>query len=234
MMKPLLEADTVERIYGTGDNTFTALNGVSLHIDEGESVAIAGESGSGKSTLLHILAALDQPTAGDVRYQDSSLGDMTARERDMLRNREFGFVFQQFYLDERSSIFDNVSLPMMINGVSRAERRKRVEEVLKRLGMGGRIDDRAGQLSGGQRQRVALARALVNRPRVIFADEPTGALDVENGEAVTRLLFELNTEAVTLVLVTHNHELAQRCDRQITIVDGELATPATRNQRMTR
>ncbi len=221
----------MERIYGTGENSFAALKGVSLRIHAGESVAIVGESGSGKSTLLHILAALDHSTSGEVRYRDSAFGSMAAGDLDMLRNREFGFVFQQFYLDERASLVENVTLPMMINGTPRTERRERAQEVLNNLGMGKRIHDSAGQLSGGQRQRVALARALVNRPQVLFADEPTGALDVENGEAVTQLLFKLNSDGITLVLVTHNHELAQRCDHQLTIVDGELVTP---EQRMNR
>ncbi|MBP2437260.1 ABC transporter ATP-binding protein [Microbacterium amylolyticum] len=219
----LLEAHDVRRVFGSGQTRFEALQGVTVQIAEGDSLAIAGESGSGKSTLLHILGALDRPDAGEVRYDGAALSEMSTSQTDALRNREFGFVFQQFYLDERATVLENVALPMTIAGVPRTQRRERVHEALKRLGMQERIDERAGRLSGGQRQRIAIARALAGRPRVLFADEPTGALDTENGEAVTKFLFELNEQdGITLILVTHSRDLADRCARRITISDGQL------------
>lgn len=228
MTHHLIEALDLTRAFGAGETRFEALRGVSVQIAEGDSLAIAGESGSGKSTLLHILGALDRPDAGEVRYDGATLTGMSTRETDALRNAQFGFVFQQFYLDERATVLENVALPMTIAGVPRAERRERVREVLVRLSLDKRIDERAGRLSGGQRQRVAIARALAGRPRVLFADEPTGALDTENGEAVAKFLFELNEQdGITLVLVTHSRDLADRCARQITIRDGQLVHTRT-------
>lgn len=221
MTVPQFEARELEKTYGSGDNRFRALRGVSLQADEGESLAIVGQSGSGKSTLLHLLGALDRPDGGSLLYRGEPVEKMKTRDQDRMRNREFGFVFQQFHLEERASVLENVALPMMIAKVPAPQRRERAVEALDRLGLADRVDDTAAALSGGQRQRVAIARALASRPRVIFADEPTGALDVTNGAAVADLLFELNRDdGITLVLITHSTDLAQRCARQVTIVDG--------------
>lgn len=225
MTGPLFEARGLEKTYGSGANRFRALKGVSLEADEGESLAIVGQSGSGKSTLLHLLGALDRPDGGSLLYRGQAVEKMRTRDQDRMRNREFGFVFQQFHLEERASVLENVALPMMIARLPAHQRRRRAVEALDRLGLADRADDSAAALSGGQRQRVAIARALANRPRVIFADEPTGALDMTNGAAVADLLFELNRdEGITLVLITHSTDLAQRCARRVTIVDGLIAT----------
>jgi len=219
----LLEAVDLRRTFGTGQAAFEAVKGVSLRIEEADTVAIVGPSGSGKSTLMHMLAALDSPSGGDVRYRGRSLADASERQVDGVRNSEFGFVFQHFHLDEGASVLENVATPLMIAGGPPQERRPRVVQALERLGLADRVDERAGALSGGQKQRVALARAIVNRPRVLFADEPTGALDQATGDSVTQLLFDLNeTEGITLVIVTHSSELAERCSRQLRIVDGRL------------
>ena len=219
----LLEAVDLRRTFGTGQAAFEAVKGVSLRIDEADTVAIVGPSGSGKSTLMHMLAALDSPSGGDVRYRGRSLADASERQVDGVRTSEFGFVFQHFHLDESASVLENVATPLMIAGGPPQERRPRVVQALERLGLADRVDERAGALSGGQKQRVALARAIVNRPRVLFADEPTGALDQATGDSVTQLLFDLNeTEGITLVIVTHSSELAERCSRQLRIVDGRL------------
>lgn len=223
MQHPLIETIDVERSYGTGDSRFRALGPVTLQVREGESLAVIGHSGSGKSTLLHLLAALDRPTVGLVRFRGEDVHGMSAGAADRLRNRGFGFVFQQFHLDGRATVAQNVALPLVIAGVAPGRRRQVVREVLARLGLAGRERSRVGELSGGQCQRVAIARAVVNRPSVIFADEPTGALDSENGAAVSDLLFELNRrEGITLVMVTHSQELADRCGRSVSISDGRL------------
>jgi putative ABC transport system ATP-binding protein len=224
MSPALMTARDLDKVYGTGENAFHALSGVSLEVREGESLAIVGQSGSGKSTLLHLLGLLDTADGGELLVHGDPVSGMGVREADRLRNRSFGFVFQQFHLDETATVLENVALPLMISGVTVAERRPRALEVLDRLGLAGRSGERAGNLSGGQRQRVAIARALVNRPRILFADEPTGALDVENSTSVADLLFELNREdGIALVIVTHSPELARRCDRSLRIVDGRIA-----------
>lgn len=223
MATTLMRTNNLHKVYGAGENAFYALKGVSMEVHQGESLAIIGQSGSGKSTLLQLLGLLDTPSSGDLTIDGNSVRGMTTKDIDALRNESFGFVFQQFHLDESATLFENVSLPMMIAGTSRSQYRPRVEDVLQRLGMEQRMFDPVGQLSGGQRQRVAIARALINRPRILFADEPTGALDVENSRSVSDLLFELNSmDGITLVIVTHSTELTSRCDRQLRIVDGQL------------
>lgn len=223
MSSPILQASDLQKVYGAGESRFHALRGVSLDIAEAETLAIVGPSGSGKSTLMHVLAALDKPDGGAVRFQGQDLGGLRQGELDALRNQEFGFVFQQFHLDEGASVLENVAMPLMVSRVPRRDRRGMVLAALERLGLSDRIDDRAGNLSGGQRQRVAIARAIVNRPRVLFADEPTGALDRENGDKVARLLFDLHEQdGLTLVMVTHSGDLAERCGRQVSILDGRL------------
>ena len=227
MTPHVLSAQDLTKSYGQGENRFDALKGVSLTVEAGDSLAIVGKSGSGKSTLMHLLALLDTPDGGisSVKGQDArSLGK---KELNELRNRDFGFVFQQFFLTPNSSVLDNVVLPLMIAGVKPAERRKRGMEALERLEMADKARNKATDLSGGQKQRVVIARALVNNPSVIFADEPTGNLDTATGAVVEDILFDLNREqGITLIAVTHDTDLAARCGRQLYIRDGREVSAA--------
>jgi putative ABC transport system ATP-binding protein len=218
-----LRANGVTRTYGKGDTAFTALHGVDVEIEQGRSLAIVGRSGSGKSTLMHLLALLDRPTAGDVEVSGRSASSLGADELNLIRNRAFGFVFQQFFLTAGQTVHENVSLPLVIAGVPAKERRERTTAVLEELGLADKAGNRANELSGGQKQRVVIARALVNEPSVIFADEPTGNLDTATGSQVEDILFGLQRDrGLTLVVVTHDPGLAARCDSSITIADGRI------------
>jgi len=222
----LLDAYDLRRSYGRGANRFDALKGVSLRVDRGESVAILGKSGSGKSTLMHLLALLDQPDQGALRVGGVDAATLSSRQLSRLRNETFGFVFQQFFLNPNASVLDNVILPLKIAGVGRRERRVRGMAVLDQLEMADKAKSKAVSLSGGQKQRAVIARALVNNPKLIFADEPTGNLDTVTGRLVEDILFRLNRDSgITLVVVTHDTELAARCDRQIHISDGREVLP---------
>ncbi|WP_169580573.1 MULTISPECIES: ABC transporter ATP-binding protein [Microbacterium] len=224
---PLLRARGLTRTYGRGDAAFHALRGVDLDIHRGESIAIVGKSGSGKSTLMHLLALLDRPTAGGVEVDGSDAASLRARDLNKLRNATFGFVFQQFFLTAGQSVFENVSLPLVIAGLPARERRKRTMAALDALGIADKASNRAVDLSGGQKQRVVIARALVGEPSVIFADEPTGNLDTATGAQVEDILFGLQRDrGITLVVVTHDSELAGRCERSVTIADGEIVADA--------
>ncbi len=217
----VLSARELRRSYGRGANRFDALRGVDLDIREGESVAIVGKSGSGKSTLMHLLALMDEPTAGTIELQGRDVRGLRGRALNRVRNRTFGFVFQQFFLTPNTSVLDNVTLPLKIAGVGRAERRRRGMAVLDRLELADKAKSKAMNLSGGQKQRAVIARALVNEPKVIFADEPTGNLDSHTGAVVEDILLTLNREhGITLIVVTHDDDLAGRCDRQLRIRDG--------------
>ena len=219
--RPILGATYIRRSYGHGTARFDALKGVSIQIGEGESLAIVGKSGSGKSTLMHLLALLDRPDGGAIRVGGTDATKLTSREVNTLRNQDFGFVFQQFFLTPNATVLANVVLPLKIAGVSRREQKARGMAVLTQLDMADKAKSRAVNLSGGQKQRVVIARALVNNPRVIFADEPTGNLDSATGRLVEDILFSLNKERrITLVVVTHDADLAARCDRQLYIRDG--------------
>ncbi|MFE6307399.1 ABC transporter ATP-binding protein [Nocardiopsis sp. NPDC057823] len=218
-----LRAAGVMRTYGKGGAAFTALHGVDVEVAQGRSLAIVGRSGSGKSTLMHLLALLDRPTAGDVEVSGRSASSLRADELDLIRNRTFGFVFQQFFLTAGQTVQENVSLPLVIAGVPPKERRERTTAVLEELGLADKAGNRANELSGGQKQRVVIARALVNEPSVIFADEPTGNLDTATGAQVEDILFGLQRDrGLTLVVVTHDPDLAARCDGSITIADGRI------------
>jgi putative ABC transport system ATP-binding protein len=222
----ILDVHDLRRSYGRGANRFDALKGVSLRVDHGESVAIVGKSGSGKSTLMHLLALLDQPDHGALHVGGVDAASLSSRQLSRLRNETFGFVFQQFFLDPHASVLENVILPLKIAGVGRRERRARGMAVLDQLEMADKAKSRAVSLSGGQKQRAVIARALVNKPQLIFADEPTGNLDTVTGRLVEDILFRLNREdGITLVVVTHDAELAARCDRQIHISDGREVIP---------
>jgi putative ABC transport system ATP-binding protein len=222
----ILDVHDLHRSYGRGANRFDALKGVSLRVDHGESVAIVGKSGSGKSTLMHLLALLDQPDHGRLRVGGVDAATLSSRQLSRLRNETFGFVFQQFFLNPNASVLDNVILPLKIAGVGRRERRAQGLAVLAQLEMADKAKSKAVSLSGGQKQRAVIARALVNNPKLIFADEPTGNLDTVTGRLVEDILFRLNSESgITLVVVTHDSELAARCDRQIHISDGREVLP---------
>lgn len=222
---PALQAVALSKHYGSGANRFDALTDVTVNIAAGECVAIVGKSGSGKSTLMHLLAVLDTPSSGEVRIHGTNAQSLSARALNRMRNREFGFVFQQFFLNAQQSVIDNVTLPLTIAGQRRGARRERAREVLAALGLAEKADARAVTLSGGQKQRTVIARALAGSPSVIFADEPTGNLDSATGAVVEDLLFSLHRDrGITLVIVTHDDELAARCDRQIVLRDGRIVS----------
>lgn len=219
----ILQAQSITKIYGKGHNAFVALDKVSLRIKRGESVAIIGKSGSGKSTLMHVLAALDRVNSGTITFKEDDYEQLRTNQLDKLRSKHFGFIFQQFFLNGRETVLENVLLPLKIAGVNLAARRKRALAALEAVDLMDKKDNRAVDLSGGQKQRVAIARALVNDPEVIFADEPTGNLDSENGARVEELLFNLNRKkGITLIIVTHDDDLAKKCDRRFHMKDGML------------
>lgn len=219
----VLETKRLCKVYGKRDTAFTALDNVDLSIAEGESIAIVGKSGSGKSTLMHLLALLDKPTSGIIKVYGDDTGKLSKRQLDTLRNKTFGFVFQQFFLNANDSVLNNVTLPLKIAGIGRRERNAKGMEALRSVELEDKAKSRANDLSGGQKQRVVIARALINDPRVIFADEPTGNLDSHTGETIENLLFSLNKQKnITLIIVTHDTDLAKRCDRQVYIKDGRL------------
>lgn len=232
--EPVLRATHLTRSYGRGQARFDALKGVSLDVLRGESLAVVGKSGSGKSTLMHLLALLDRPSTGTIEVDGRDVARASTAEINRLRNRRFGFVFQQFFLTAGQTVLENVSLPLVIAGVPARERTRRALDALDSLGLADKARNRANDLSGGQKQRVVIARALVNEPDVIFADEPTGNLDTATGGQVEEILFGLQRDrGLTLLVVTHDEDLAARCDRRITIADGvivERGGPAATSQ----
>jgi putative ABC transport system ATP-binding protein len=218
----LIEARSLVKTYRMGDQVVQALNDVSLDIAEGEFVAIMGASGSGKSTLMNILGCLDRPTSGTLRLAGEEVEALDGDALASIRNRRIGFVFQQFNLLPRTSALDNVELPMVYAGIKPAERRTRALAALQRVGLGERAMHTPAELSGGQQQRVAIARALVNQPSLILADEPTGALDTQTSEDIMRLLAELNAQGMTIVMVTHEADIALWAGRRIVFRDGRI------------
>ncbi len=223
--KPIISLHQVTKVYGKGDNAVEALRGIDLDISSGEVIAIIGRSGSGKSTLAHVMATLDRPTSGKVLINGSEVGRRSRRASNRLRNQEIGFVFQQFFMNARDSVLDNVMLPMVIAGIRPKLRRKRALDALETVGLLDKAYARASDLSGGQKQRVCIARAIVNKPAIILADEPTGNLDTATSRVVEDMLFRLNQErGITLVIVTHDPDLAQRCGRQVRIADGRVVS----------
>lgn len=218
-----MQTTDLHKTYGKKSSIYEALRGISLDIAAGESVAIIGKSGSGKSTLMHLLAGLDSATTGSVTVAGHDLGLMKENEISNLRNSKFGFIFQQFFLQPRLTVLENVMLPLKIANIRSSECRSRALEALKQVELTDKAKNRATDLSGGQKQRVAIARALVTKPEVVFADEPTGNLDTATGHAITKLLFELHRKHhLTLVVVTHDEDLAKLCDRTIIIQDGRI------------
>ncbi|MBR6532563.1 ABC transporter ATP-binding protein [Candidatus Saccharibacteria bacterium] len=225
MKNSLLSTKGLKKVYGKRDTVFEALKGIDIDIESGETVAIIGKSGSGKSTLMHLLALLDKPSKGEIRLNGQNTSKLKNRKLNRLRNKEFGFVFQSFFMNANDSVLNNVILPLKIAGVGRRERKRRAMEALKTVELDDKYKNKAKDLSGGQKQRVCIARAIVNNPKVIFADEPTGNLDSATGDKIEKLLFNLNKEkGITLIVVTHDEELAAKCKRQIRITDGAVVT----------
>ena len=219
----LVELREVSKIYQLGGEEIRALDNVSLDIRVGEFISIIGPSGSGKSTLMHILGCLDTPSRGTITLDGVMIQDASQRQLAVMRNRKIGFVFQFFNLLPKLNVVQNVELPMIYSGVSARERRERAMTALQAVDLVNRARHRPSQLSGGQQQRVAIARALVNSPRIVFADEPTGNLDSHTGEAILALFRQLSTEGRTIVLVTHDPEIAAVTPRRIEIRDGRIA-----------
>jgi len=219
----LVELRNVSKIYHLGGEEIRALDDVSLDIHEGEFISIIGPSGSGKSTLMHILGCLDSPTHGTIQLDGVMIQDASARQLAAMRNRKIGFVFQFFNLLPKLNVVQNVELPMIYSGISSKQRRERALAALEAVDLANRARHRPSQLSGGQQQRAAIARALVNKPRIVFADEPTGNLDSHTGDAILKLFRKLSTEGRTIVLVTHDPEIAAVTPRRIEIRDGKIA-----------
>lgn len=221
----MLEAKRLSKTYSGDGVDFQALRDVDLTISKGDCVAIVGKSGSGKSTLMHLLACLDAPTDGSVLVDGSDVSSLSEKQKNTLRNEKFGFVFQQFFLNGRDTVFENVVLPMRIRGAAASTLASDAAEALAAVDLSDKSNKSAKDLSGGEKQRVCIARALIGKPQVIFADEPTGNLDSQTGAAVENLLFNLNREqGITLVIVTHDSELAGRCGRVIEMKDGQIVS----------
>lgn len=224
MSETILEVDDVHRHYVMGTETIAALDGVSFSIQRGEYVAIVGRSGSGKSTLMNLLGCLDQPTQGAYRLGGKDVQTLSDDALSELRNRHIGFVFQNFQLLSRASSLANVALPLLYRGVPKAKREAQARAALERVGLGERVKHRPNELSGGQRQRVAIARALVGEPSLLLADEPCGNLDSSTGDAIMALFDELHRAGNTIVMVTHEPEIAAQCPRVIQISDGRVVS----------
>ena len=219
----MIEVKHITKIYGKKKNAFTALDRVSLNIEEGSSVAILGKSGSGKSTLMHAISGLDKPQKGRVLIDGEDILRLRPRATDKFRAQKMGFIFQSFFVEGGESCYDNVSLALETAGVARIGRKKRIIEALEAVDLGDKIKSRAKDLSGGQKQRLAIARAIVGRPQILFADEPTGNLDSATSKVIEDLLFNYCKENnATLIIVTHDEDLAQKCQRVIHIKDGKI------------
>jgi putative ABC transport system ATP-binding protein len=219
----VIEAENLAKIYGEGESRVEALAGVSLKVERGEWVAVVGPSGSGKSTLMSLLGLLDRPTSGRYLLDGREVSGLRGGEVTKARRELIGFVFQSYNLLPRQSARKNVELPLVYAGVHGAERKKRALEALERVELSDRTDHKPPELSGGQKQRAAIARALVNRPAILLADEPTGNLDTKSGEGILDLFGELNTDGTTLIMVTHDLEVAARADRIVEVRDGRIA-----------
>ena len=227
-MATIIEAKGLTKTYGKKQTAFTALKNIDLSIEEGETVAIVGKSGSGKSTLMHLLALLDTPTSGTVKIDGVTASRLKGKKLNSLRNERFGFVFQQFFMNANDTVLENVMLPLKIGKVSLFKRKELALEALKTVDLADKAKNKATDLSGGQKQRVCIARAIVNNPKVIFADEPTGNLDSGTGDKITDLLFDLaKKQGVTLIIVTHDEDLAKLCDRIVRLSDGEIISDQT-------
>ena len=221
-MKPIIEIKDLYKIYKSGPDEVRALDGVSFTINQGEMAAVVGASGSGKSTMMNILGCLDAPTKGVYKLDGLYVGRLSDRKLSAIRNKKIGFIFQGFNLVSSLSALENVELPLLYRGNSRAKRRQLAEAALKRVGLGERMNHRPAELSGGQQQRVAIARAIAARPPIILADEPTGNLDSRSGEQIMEILEELHADGRTVLLITHDPSIAARMPRRIRMRDGRI------------
>jgi putative ABC transport system ATP-binding protein len=225
---PLIHLRGVRKVYDAGELAVEALRGVDLDLSAGQMVAVIGPSGSGKSTLMHVMGCLDTPTSGSYRLEGQDVAEMSSFQLAAVRNRKIGFVFQTFNLLPRASVLRNVELPLVYAGVARDERRERAMSALDRVGLADRARHRPSELSGGQRQRAAIARALVADPHLVLADEPTGNLDSKTGLEILELIQGLHTRGETVVIVTHDPRIAERCERVVEIVDGQVVADRAR------
>lgn len=219
----LIELKDVYKIYGEGlESEVRALDGVSLTVDRGEFVAVVGQSGSGKSTMMNVLGCLDIPTRGDYLLDGQEVREMSDRELSRIRNRQVGFIFQQYNLVQSLNVLENVELPLIYQGIGTDRRREMALEALERVGLTGRLKHRPAEMSGGQQQRVAIARAIATKPPIVMADEPTGALDSHTGHDVLRFLQQLNKEGSTVILITHDNGIAATARRMVRLADGKV------------
>ncbi|WP_448531889.1 ABC transporter ATP-binding protein [Pseudothermotoga sp.] len=223
-MAEIIKVENVKKIYRMGDNEVRALDGVSLVVEEGEFLIVMGPSGSGKTTLLHLMGCLDKPTEGEIYIASTPVSKLNDSQLAKIRNKMVGFVFQQFNLLPRLTALENVELPMIYAGVPKSARRKKAKELLELVGLGDRLHHRPTQLSGGQMQRVAIARALANDPMVLLADEPTGNLDSKSGEEILKIFSELNERGQTIIIVTHDPEVAKHAGRIVRMRDGKIVS----------
>lgn len=229
-MKKLIDLKNVSKSYRYGDQELQVLKDVHLEVEEGEFVAIMGPSGSGKSTLMNIIGMLDRPTSGEYYLEGEEVAKLSEKKLAKVRNQQIGFVFQQFFLLSKLNALQNVELPLIYAGVSQSKRKALAEQYLKKVELEKRMYHLPSELSGGQKQRVAIARALVNHPSIILADEPTGALDTKTGEQIMELLTELNREGKTIIMVTHELEIAAFAKRQIVIRDGVISSDSKKGE----
>lgn len=219
----MIELIGVTKTYGKKQSTFMALDAINFTIPDGASVAIVGKSGSGKSTLMHVMSGLDRPDKGQVLIDGTDILKLKSKAVDTFRSEKIGFIFQAFFIQANETTFENVALPLEIANITASERKRRVNKALKTVELFDKVKQKAGNLSGGQKQRLAIARAIVNTPRIIFADEPTGNLDTQTGATIEDMLFKLNkVGGSTLVIVTHDEDLAAKCDMKIYVKDGKI------------
>lgn len=229
-MKKLIDLKNISKSYRNGDQELQVLKDVHLEVEEGEFVAIMGPSGSGKSTLMNIIGMLDRPTSGEYYLEGEEVAKLSEKKLAKVRNQQIGFIFQQFFLLSKLNALQNVELPLIYAGVSQSKRKALAEQYLKKVELETRMHHLPSELSGGQKQRVAIARALVNHPSIILADEPTGALDTKTGEQIMELLTELNREGKTIIMVTHEPEIAAFAKRQIVIRDGVISSDSKKGE----
>jgi len=218
----MIKMSGIKKIYNTGKISFEALSGIDLNVKDNEYIAIVGPSGSGKSTLMNLMGCLDTPTTGEYQLADRRVDKLTPNELAEIRNRKVGFVFQAFNLLPYATAFENVELPLLFSGIKSKPRRDRVIELLNRVGLGNKLQNKPTEMSGGEMQRTAIARALANNPKLILADEPTGNLDTKSGQEIIKLFDELNDAGHTVIIITHDINIAEHCQRIVKLKDGQI------------